>query len=465
MVSRRDLLGVGLTAGAVGVVAGCAPLAARVRNRAPKEAFALPNVPTEAGVRVFGRAGFGHRPGDLQAYSADGHEATLARLFRADAKEELTLTAQIARLDVFRVDAVEMEDIPRAEVLHQLRQAAILRAVYGANPLFERMCDFWSDHFNIYGQKEADAWRKGRDQEVVIREHALGNFHEMLYASARSPAMLGYLDNELNRKGAPNENYARELMELHTMGVDGGYTQHDIQEVARCFTGWTTENRFLRPRGKYRFDPNRHDEGDKYVLGQWIKNGGEKEGIQVLEIVAKHPATARHLAQKLCTYFLGHRNPTLEAETAAAYTDSGGDIKKTIRPLLFSKELTEGPPVLKRPMDLLASSIRALDGTTDGWTNIQDHLSKMGQEPYEWPMPDGFPMKTVAWSGSMLPRWQFAFALASGNIGGTDLEGDDLPMQDRLKALYGHEPSKEVVAAVEQGGLGMAIAAPEFQWR
>jgi len=465
MISRRDLTGAGVTVGAAGALVGCAPLAARLRKRAPETAFALPDAPTQTAVRVFGRAGFGHRPGDLSAYAQDGHEATLDRLFRADAEEDAALQAQVLRLDVFRVDAVEMEDIPRAEVLRQLRQAAILRAVYGANPLFERMCDFWSDHFNIYGQKEADAWRKGRDQEVVIRKHALGNFHEMLYASAKSPAMLGYLDNELNRKGAPNENYARELMELHTMGVDGGYTQHDIQEVARCFTGWTTENRFLRPRGAYRFDPERHDEGDKYVLGQWVKNGGEKEGEQVLEMVAKHPATARHLARKLCVYFLGHRNAKLEAETAAAYAASAGDIKKTIRPLLYSKELVEGPPILKRPLDLLASSLRALDGSTDGWTNIQDHLSKMGQEPYEWPMPDGFPMKTVAWSGSMLPRWQFAFALAGGAIGGTSLEGSDLSWQDRLLALYGKQPSRGVSTAVEENGLGMAIAAPEFQWR
>jgi len=465
MVSRRELLGLGLTATAVGVVGGCAPIAARVRKRAPTTAFALPDVATESGVRVFGRMGFGHRPGDLLAYAKDGHLATLNRLFLADAQEDPALQAQIFHLDVFRVNAVEMEDIPRAEVLRQLRQAAILRAVYGANPLFERMCDFWSDHFNIYGQKEADAWRKGRDQELVIRKHALGNFHEMLYASARSPAMLGYLDNELNRKGAPNENYARELMELHTLGVDGGYTQHDIQEVARCFTGWTTENRFLRPRGAFRYDPDRHDQGTKTVLGHEIKSGGEEEGDRVLQIVVNHPSTGRHLARKLSMYFLGHRDPAIEAEIATAYADSKGDIKRTIRPLFFSKKLIEGPPLLKRPLDLVASSLRALDGTTDGWVNIQDHLSKMGQQPYEWPMPDGFPIKTTAWSGSMLPRWQFAFALANGQIAGTVLEGADLSPQERVKALYGQPPSRAVAEAVERDGLGMAIAAPEFQWR
>lgn len=466
MVSRRDLIGVGLVTGTVALVGGCAPLAARLRKRAPKTAFALPPGLTEPAVRTLGRAGFGHRPGDIRAYLHDGHAASIDRLLRAEVEEDPALVAQIARMDVFRVDAVEMEDLPREAVLRQLRQAAILRAVHGANPLRERMVDFWSDHFNVYGRKEAGAWRSGAEIQNVVRKHALGNFHEMLLSSARSPAMLGYLDNELNRKGAPNENYARELMELHTLGVDGGYTQRDIQEVARCFTGWTVENRFLRPRGKFRYDEERHDGGVKQVLGHLIAAQGEAEGEKVLDMVANHPATGRHLARKLARYFVGEGHTDLESEVAEAYREGKGDIPRMLRPILLHPALLSGPALLKRPMDLVVSSIRALDGTTDGGSHIQDHLTAMGQSPYEWPMPDGYPMKTSAWSGSMLPRWNFAFALAGGDIGGTTLEGDSLSIEERLTALYGRQvDDPQLLGAVRELGLGVAIAAPEFQWR
>jgi uncharacterized protein (DUF1800 family) len=364
------------------------------------------------------------------------------------------------------MNSVEMEDLHREEIVRQLQQAALLRAVYGANPLKERMVDFWSDHFNVFGRKETVAWRKGSDEESVVREHALGKFPEMLRASARSPAMLAYLDNEQNRSGHANENYARELMELHTLGVDGGYSQRDIQEVARCFTGWTVENRFLRRKGTFRFDEDRHDDGEKTVLGEPIPaGGGERDGDRVLEIVSTHPSTARFLAKKLTIYFLGRRSESVERSIARAYTRTGGDIRAMLRPILLSDELLQGRPILKRPLDLVASALRALDGTTDGGSAIQAHLAAMGQAPYEWPMPDGYPVKPTAWSGSMLPRWNFAFALASGRIRGTELEGGGLSREEQVEALLGVRPSFDLLAAVERDGLGVALAAPEFQWK
>lgn len=464
MVSRRELLGLGATAGAL-TVAGCGPLSDRLRARAPRESFELPSLPTNDGVRLFGRAGFGHRPGDLRDYERHGHAATVERLLRVDQPEAPFLVAQIAHLDVFRAHAAELEETPREIILRQLRQAAILRAVYGANPLLERMVDFWSDHFNVYGRKELGAWRLGNDIQTVIRPHALGRFPDMLAASARSPAMLGYLDNERNRKGAPNENYAREILELHTLGVDGGYTQRDIQEVARCFTGWTVEDRFLRPRGKFRFDPDRHERGGKTVLGQTIRSGGEDEGDAVVRIVAAHPATARHLARKLVRYFVGQRHASLEGEVAEAYRTTNGDIRAMLRPILLSKAFLVAPPMVKRPLDLVASALGALDGSTDAGPALQAHLSAMGQQPYEWPMPDGYPKETSAWSGSMLPRWQFAFALANDEIAGTRLEGRGLELEGKAAALYGRPPSEATMAAIRHGGLGVALASPEYQWR
>ncbi|AIE84905.1 DUF1800 domain-containing protein [Fimbriimonas ginsengisoli] len=463
MLSRRELIGLGAAAG---LASGCAPLAARLRHKAPLDAFALPAGPTEPAVRLFGRAGFGHRPGDLQAYAADGHEKTVERLLHADAPEDPTLIAQISRLEAFRMNADEMEDLHREEVVRQLQQGAFLRSVYGANPLKERMVDFWTNHFNIYGPKETCAWRKGSDEDHVIRENALGSFPKMLEMSARSPAMLAYLDNERNVSGHANENYARELMELHTLGVDGGYTQRDIQEVARCFTGWMVEERFLRRKGTFRFDPDRHDNGRKMVLGHVIPaGGGEADAQTVLAIVSRHPSTAKFLAKKLSLYFLGERHPRVEGEVAEAYGKTGGDIRAMLRPILFSPALLEGSPILKRPLDLVASALRALDASTDGSRPIQEHLNAMGQAACQWPMPDGYPVKPTAWSGSMLPRWNFAFALAEGRIRGTTLERADLSKSVQVEALLGKKPDAELLQAVERDGLGVALASPEFQWR
>ena len=468
-VSRRELLGLGAAASATVLAAGCAPLAARLRSKAPKEAFMLPDAATGPGVRLFGRAGFGHRPGDLLAYARDGHNATVERLLRADVEEEPTLRAQINRLEVFREGSADLEDFHREELILQLQQGAALRAIYGANPLKERMVDFWSNHFNIYGQKDPDAFRKGADDAEVVRANALGSFPKMLQTSAHSPAMLGYLDNERNRKSAPNENYARELMELHTLGVDGGYTQKDIQEVARCFTGWTVENRFLRRRGDFRFDSDQHDDGEKHVLGHRIPaGGGQRDGDQVLAILLSHPSTGRFLAKKFALYFLGRRSPVIEDQVAAAYTKSGGDIRAMLRPILFSSELREGPPVLKRPLDLVASSIRALDATTDAGPPLIAHLTMMGQAACNWPMPDGYPVKSSAWSGSMLPRWNFAFALAQGSISGTSVDDRGLGAEAQAEALLGRRLGPADVAlrdAIRDEGIGVAIAAPEFQWR
>lgn len=473
MLTRREALqALGVGAAGVGMI-GCAPIAARVRKRAERTAFALPEGPTEPGVKLFGRAGFGHRPGDLADYARDGHATTVERLLIADAPEDPALTMQIMRREVFRVDAMELRDLPEHEVLRQLQQAALLRAVYGANPLQERMSDFWTNHFAIYGRKGWASYRKGADETKVVRDNALGKFPAMLRASAKSPAMLGFLDAEVNRKGSPNENYARELLELHTLGVNGGYSQRDIQEIARCFTGWTLEDRFLRRRGTFLFDPDRHDDGEKQVLGERIPaGGGLRDGERVLEIVASHPATAAYLAQKLATQFLGERSPTVEEKVAAAYRESDGDIRAMLRVILLSEEFLASPPILKRPLDLIASSLRALDATTDGNDPLLRQLAAMGQPLYEWPMPDGYPTDTQSWAGAMLPRWNYAFALGAGQIPGTSAELKDMDVETLFGAVLGHRPGakdKELIQSMRgakpEEAVALAIASPEFQWK
>jgi uncharacterized protein (DUF1800 family) len=263
------------------------------------------------------------------------------------------------------------------------------------------------------------------DELTVIRKHALGKFPDLLRASAHSPAMLAYLDNQINERKAPNENYARELLELHTLGVHGGYTQKDVQEVARCFTGWTVENRFLRPRGRFRFDPHLHDDGPKMVLGVHIPaGGGQKDAEEVLNLLANHPSTAQFIAHKICRYFLGDAAATWTPKLTEIYKQTDGDIRAMLRPLLFSREILEGPPIIKRPFDYMVSALRALNADTDGDRPLQEHLAHMGQPLYQWPMPDGYPDKTSAWTGSLLARWNFATALATNAISGTRV---DLP--------------------------------------
>ena len=339
--------------------------------------------------------------------------------------------------------------------------------------------EFWTNHFNIYARKGYSAYRKATDETEVIRKNALGKFPDLLKASAHSPAMLAYLDNQVNVRGVANENYARELMELHTLGVHGGYTQQDVAEVARCLTGWGIENRFMRPRGHFRFDPDRHDDGEKTVLGQTIPaGGGENDGALVLEILANHPNTAKFVAKKLCRHFLGDSGPALEDQAAAAYVATGGDVKAMLRPILTSRELVEGAPVAKRPFDFAVSALRCLNARSDCGKPLQRHLDAMGQPLYQWPMPDGYPERTSAWTSSLLSRWNFAIALTSGGIGRTSLDLDELAQK-----THGGSPAAKfaslvlcrydgpAVAPLEKHGenhaelAALCLSAPEFQWR
>jgi uncharacterized protein (DUF1800 family) len=462
-LSRRDCLTVG---SAAALLAGCAPIARRFVTH--PEDLPLPTGDIHPTVRLLNRTGFGPRPGDVARVEKTGHAAYIDSLLKADIPEDLGLQMQLQRLDVGQIDDPDIEDLPRAEVIRQLQQAAILQAVYGANPLKERMVDFWTNHFNVYALKGDSAFRKGGDERAVIRDHALGNFGDLVRSSSRSPAMIAFLDNTQNFKLHPNENYARELMELHTLGIGGGYTQKDVQEVARCFTGWTVETRFLRPKGKIRFDPDLHDDGRKTVLGHTIPaGGGEKDAQLVLNILCAHPSTAHFISAKLVRYFHGQEDSALISRAADEFSKSSGDIPSVLRVILDPVRLGASPPIVKRPFHLIASALRATGGDTDGNNGIQKHLIDMGEPLYQWPMPDGYPVKTTAWTGSMLPRFNFAQAYATDSIPGTSLGSVKDPFisshqrrpQDSdgllLNALRGKKPEQ---------ALALCLAAPSFQW-
>lgn len=469
-LSRRQLLGIGAVSA---VVAGCAPLARRMAPDLPDD-LSLPKGDVEPALRLVNRVSFGPTPGELSRVKKVGHDAYLKEQIYPEDGEPLHLMMQLQRLDAYRMDAHEMEELPLELVLTQLQQGTILRATYSPHQLRERLVEFWSDHFNIYARKGSSAFRKGPDEMAVIRKHALGNFKELLSASAHSPAMLAYLDNQVNVKGVANENYARELMELHTLGVHGGYTQQDVQEVARCFTGWGIENRFLHAKGKFVFDAEKHDDGVKEVLGKQIPaGGGEKDGALVIEMLAMHPNTAKFICTKLCRYFLGHTAPKVVDNLAKTFLDNKGEIKPVVSEMFSESNLAEAPPVQKRPFDYVVSALRVTGAQTDGGRGLQEHLDKMGMPLFQWPMPDGYPVKPEAWTGTLLARWNFAAALAKDQIPGTVVDLEKLKQRsgDGLAAvLLGSTSSAKAVSQAADGDdprmLATAcLASPDFQWR
>jgi len=287
----------------------------------------------------------------------------------------------------------------------ELVVATILRALYSPRQLFERMVLFWSDHFNVDVTSDFQSFLKPTDDREVIRAHALGRFPDLLAASAKSPAMLVYLDNVSNVREHPNENYARELMELHTLGADNGYTEQDVKEVARCFTGWTVGD-----RGTFAFAKRAHDYGEKVVLGETIPaGGGVEDGERVLAILAAHENTARFLADKVLRWLWGYEPPEEAVDAVAqVYLDRGGAIAPMVREVLRQRWMSTSTPKVKRPFHQLMSSIRGLFAQVTGFERLWYELQAAGHLPFTWHPPNGFPDDAGYWSGFLLPRWNAA---------------------------------------------------------
>jgi uncharacterized protein (DUF1800 family) len=329
------------------------------------------------------------------------------------------------------------------------------RATYSEKQFYELMVEFWTDHFNI---PISDLLvEKVIDDRTVARTHALGKFRDLLFASAQSPAMLIYLDNTYSDKEHPNENYAREVMELHTLGVEGGYSEQDVRELARILTGWT-EN-----RGTFRFVPDRHDFGSKTFLGRSFPEGrGVEEGLQALDMLATHPATARFVCFKLCRRFIADMPPESIVDSAAqVWVASDGDIRQVMRHILLSPEfMASAGQRFKRPVHVLVSMLRVFG---DAWTpqNLDWFMwspEALGQTPYGWHPPNGYPDVTPAWitTGTLLERWNLAFELPFASEDW--YEGADLD-------LYGLVPpvatAGEMVDAIGKRLLGGHIPDPD----
>jgi uncharacterized protein (DUF1800 family) len=362
------------------------------------------------------------------------------------------------QMEVKKEDAGRMPAVPQATprptpppknpqmVVTELQRAKLLRAVYSERQLYELMVDFWENHFSIFSNKDDDRYLlTGYDRET-IRPFAMGRFRDLLGATAHSPAMLFYLDNWRSSVPRPyaatkdkpagvdgglNENYARELMELHTLGVDGGYTQKDVQEIARCFTGWTIQK--PNEQGLFLYRPGLHDDGEKIVLGHKIlPGGGPADGERVLDILAKHPATARFIATKLARRFISDEPPQSVIDRAAAmFLKTDGSIRETLRAIVTSPEFfftTTYRAKMRSPFEYVAAAMRALNAETDGDRPVLDAIGRMGQPVFGRITPDGYADRADQWlsSGAMIARFNFASALATNKIKGTKIDIDRL---------------------------------------
>jgi uncharacterized protein (DUF1800 family) len=352
---------------------------------------------------------------------------------------------------------------PEQVVVGELMQAKLVRAIYSERQLDEVMTDFWFNHFNIFINKGADRFLLTSYERDVIRPHVLGKFEDLLVATAKSPAMMFYLDNWLsvgpdseiglgiaprghgrrgpNPQNRPpkskaklasglNENYGRELMELHTLSVNGGYSQKDVTEVAKVFTGWTIEQ--PRKGGGFRFEPRMHEPGNKFVLGHRIKENGEKEGLEVLRILARNPKTAHFISQKLAMRFVSDDPPAMLVERMTqTFLKKGGDIREVLRTMFKSPEFWSPEAYrakVKTPLEFVVSAARATGAQVDDARALVGTLNNMGMMPYGMQPPTGYSMKAETWvnSSALLGRMNFALGLAAGKVRGVSVNPSQL---------------------------------------
>jgi uncharacterized protein (DUF1800 family) len=479
---------------------GALGAAARAEAQVRTPTRSKPNRAPSGELRLLRRTTMGMTAEDVSWINSLGYYGYLDWQLNAQAMGDPDCEARLNLFPTIFLPPDQLYVQPDSQVVtRHITEAAICRAVYTNRQLLERMVEFWSDHFNT--NISSVGVLKTPEVRNVYLQHALGTFPAMLNASASSPAMLIYLNNTQSdgRTGrTPNQNYARELLELHTLGVDGGYTQQDVVEVARCFTGWrtTTSNSVVSAGagpGTFYYDGNRHDNGSKLVLGVPIAaGGGINDGLNVLNIVANHPSTARFIAKKMLRWLLTYDpSPALVADIAGEYSRTGGNIRSLVRRILHYDNVITAPPLLKRPFHYIVSAVRVMNANVTSFATIRGtYLSGTGNIPYAWGPPDGYPQEFEYWGGLPLPRWNFAFQLANNSVGGAAVDVPALlagattaiQVADRIDALLfaGEMPDADKMALITylrptgtatvpsstqiRDAFGLALASPAFQW-
>jgi uncharacterized protein (DUF1800 family) len=530
-VVLRFLVGVGLSCCIVG-----AQHAAPLQVATPTAALTA----RDSAFHALSRLAYGPRPGDVERLAATGVMSWIDRQLapeRIDDRKLAERERQFTILDYDRGDLAAMyvqaqrerrerkrvADAPQdsaptpaqrkgRRLAGEFADLAVVRAIGSERQLYEVMVDFWFNHFNVYLGKGADRFLVPDYVEHAIRPNAMGKFADLLIATAKSPAMLFYLDNwqsvapgsappfplSARRTGgqgvrtAPkglNENYARELLELHTVGVDGGYTQQDVIAVARIFTGWSIR----RPQqgGDFEFRGWAHDTGEKQVLGVRFPSGhGMDEGMRLLKLLANHPATMHHVSRQLCQRFVSDDPPDGCVDDAvAAWKRSDGDIRQVLRAIFHGPDFWAPEHVsnkVKSPLEFVVSAARAVAAEPDTSPRLAQVVARLGQPLYLHVAPDGYPEREDAWvnSGALLDRMNAAVALAAGRLPGvgvaldsigSGLDGDQLIEAVDEQILGGRmsENTKRVVrgrmseisdpSQARALAVGLVLGGPEFQ--
>lgn len=449
-------------------------------------AGAAPTVAETEALHVLNRTAFGPRPGDVARVAQMGARRYLeAQLAPAEAPLPAALAARLAALDLANRSAgdalaafTELRRDARAgdpaatlrrregyrDMALQGAEARLLRAIYSPRQLEEVMVDFWFNHFNVFSGKGSTRALLASYERDAIRPHVFGSFRAMLGATAHHPAMLFYLDNHLSRAGALNENYARELMELHTLGVDAGYTQKDVTELARMLTGWTfSPAALMRQNQGFRFDARRHDRDSKTWLGSVVRQQGEAEGEYALDVLARHPATARHIGYKLAQYFV-HDDPpaALVDRLAQSFRDSDGDIRSVLRTLFASAEFMAPANLgvkFKTPYQFVISAVRASGEPDADAAPLLRALAGMGMPLYGCATPDGYKHTEAAWLNPDALTRRIAFASATGAA----LDPGQLEMA--IGAGIGARTRAIVGASAPPLRAAMLLGSPDFMQR
>ena len=501
--SRRRFFALG--ASAVAAMAGTAAVEAQSRTTGKTLAKPLPtNTKPDPStdwkdpvLRLVRRLTMGLEPNEVARARQLGYAGYLEYQLNHDAIDDSAVDAFVtANYPMVSQTSAVLKTADGGEAYNQLADAALYRAAFSKKQLKERMVEFWTDHFNILWDKVG--YLKVTDDRDVIRANALGKFPDMLRASAQSAAMLGYLDQNSSRKPTPNQNYAREIMELHTLGVDGGYSQDDVAQLSRILTGWSYDG-----NGIFAFQKSFHDFTAKTFLNTAFpamtaaasSAQMKSEGDAAINLLVNHPATAKYIAFKMTRWLLSHTPPQDVVDaTAATYLATGGDIKAMIRTILTGKNLMAAPAKYKRPFQLMVSSLRGLNAEVANIRSLQQSWldGRLDMTWFYHEQPDGYPDKIVWWSGLAIQRWNWATAISTANTPTTvktntianfgssatpaQIVADNVIVQINNRLFGGEAPAslKSSLATYLKGGtvndsrvretLALAMSSHQFQW-
>jgi len=458
---------------------------------------------------VLNRLGFGPRPGDIERVAAmgvrhyidqqlDPAALALPAPLQARLDANATLNRPVGTVLAAHVaankQAKDESDASKAQrravndsITRDTLDARVARALASPRQLEEVMVDFWFNHFNVFIGKGNDRALVASYERDAIRPYAMGRFRDLLGATAKHPAMLYYLDNAVSSAPSQkpngkqlglNENYARELMELHTLGVDAGYTQQDVTALARMLTGWTfDQRRLIETNETFRFDARRHDNGSKTWLGRSIAPDGQNEGEQALDVLAVHPATAHHISYELAQYFVQDAPPpALVERMARSWEDSSGDIRTVLRTLFYSAEFMSPRAMgakFKTPYHYVLSAARAADAPLANLQPLLNTMNQLGMPLYGCQTPNGYANTQEAWLNpdALSRRIAFASALAGGRL----LQAAVVPTPSTpptplsaasLEATLGSTMSARTRAVVAQTApplrASMLLGSPDF---